>query len=152
MERKFGGAAAVDALHRRLDAEAAHDGLSFRFAAMRIRPSTLYPHALVQRLQAQDVDVLALVQRIFRAHFVEARNIGLPSELAAIALDAGLPAAEVREALERAPLRTELDHLARAVGAASVPIFIIDRRLAISGAQPSPLLAEVIAGRAGKRA
>ena len=116
---------------------------------MRVRPSTLRPHALVDRLQAQGYDVSALVQGIFEGHFIEGRNIGLASDLEAIALAAGLPARPVRAALDHTPQRLALDRLARAVGADSVPIFVFDHRLAVTGAQSTSVLAEAIAGRHG---
>lgn len=152
MARKFGSDAAVDALHRRLEMEAARDGLAFCFGDMAVRPSTLRAHALVLRLQAQRQDTLALVQGIFRAHFVEGRNIGLADELEAIAQVAGVWAAPLRSALAATPVRADLDGFARAVGATAVPVFIVDRKLAVSGAQPPSVLAQVLAGAGGERA
>ncbi|MCB1894761.1 MAG: DsbA family oxidoreductase [Zoogloeaceae bacterium] len=151
MVRKFGSDAGVDALHRRLEAEAAHDGLAFRFEDMLIRPSTLRAHALLRHLQAQHQDVLAFVLGIFRAHFIEGRNIGLADELASVARSVGVSAASLRDAVEDMPVRADLEGFARAVGASAVPVFIIDRKLVLSGAQPPSVLARALGSAAGER-
>ncbi|MCB1956433.1 MAG: DsbA family oxidoreductase [Rhodocyclaceae bacterium] len=140
MERKFGSAAAVEALHARVAAAASGDGIGFRFGEMPVRPSTRLAHGVVAALQAAGQDVGGLVPAVFSAHFLELRNIGDPDVLASLVEAAGLPTDVVAE-LARAPADiTALTHFADALRLDGVPAFVFDRRQAVLGAQPAGVL------------
>jgi predicted DsbA family dithiol-disulfide isomerase len=80
-----------------------------------------------------------LHDRLMDAYWEEARNIGDPDELRALAVEAGLDAGEVDEVLagdayaERVYGSTAQ---AQQIGATGVPAFLLDRRLLVLGAQP----------------
>lgn len=141
MLAKFGSPAAVDALHARVSAAAAPDGIAFEFARMRVRPSTLAAHALVSALQGRGVAVGALVTGLFEAHFLHGQNIGQAAVLRRLAAEAGVSERDFSAASAAAPDARELTRFARQLGVGGVPLFVFDARLAVSGAQPVDALA-----------
>ena len=123
----------------------ASTGLDFDFAGMARQPNTLDSHRLIDRAGRaaegsegrrglQD----AVVERLFRACFMEGRNIGDRETLVALAADAGMDAEETRAYLESDEdverIRQE-DTMARQMGIQGVPCFIVNRQYAVSGAQ-----------------
>jgi predicted DsbA family dithiol-disulfide isomerase len=86
-------------------------------------------------------------ERFLRAYFSEGEPIGDPATLARLAVEAGLPAADVDDVLAghryadavRADERT-----AQALGATAVPFFVIDETYGIAGAQSPEVFAGVL--------
>jgi predicted DsbA family dithiol-disulfide isomerase len=77
--------------------------------------------------------------RLMQAYWEQARNIGDPEELRALALEAGLEQPEVDEVLAGDAYRDRvLDSTAQAqsIGITGIPAFLLDRRLLVLGAQP----------------
>lgn len=112
-------------------------------------PNTLQAHVLMSwGTAAADVDEIALAEHLFHAHHVACENIGDPDVLARIAGDAGLDPEDVRARLaahegEARVKQRIAESVAR--GVSSVPFFVIDCRLAISGAQSSEVLVSAFA-------
>jgi len=144
MERKFGGAEAVDDLHRRLIEEGGPDGIQFDFESMQVRPSTIAAHALMDGLQREGFDALALAEGIFRAHFLEGENIGRHDALIEVARAAGLPDEPVARILAQPVQAEDLDVLARDLGVAGVPLFFFEQQRAVSGAQSAKVLLQTM--------
>ena len=149
MVRKFGTEAAVEALHQRVSAAAAGDGIDFRFDQMPVRPSTRLAHGVVSALQAAGHDVGALVTALFEAHFLELRNIGDPSTVADLVGRAGLPADGVDEIFAALPSAESLAELAGALRLDGVPAFVLERRQLLLGAQPAKVLHDAMRSAAG---
>ncbi|MCW5749256.1 MAG: DsbA family protein, partial [Alphaproteobacteria bacterium] len=87
-----------------------------------------------------------VVDSLFRAYFEEGRDIGDLDTLAACAARAGMDEAEVRAFLEGDDIRGDVvqaDLYARRLGISGVPCFIVNRKYAISGAQPPGAFIEV---------
>jgi predicted DsbA family dithiol-disulfide isomerase len=81
----------------------------------------------------------AVHDRLMDAYWAEARNIGDPDELRALAVEAGLDAGEVDEVLAGDAYRDRVQGLtgqAVSMGITGVPGFLLDRRLLVLGAQP----------------
>ncbi|MDE0149250.1 MAG: DsbA family oxidoreductase [Rhodospirillaceae bacterium] len=142
---KFGGDERAEHIYSAIREAGASTGLDFDFAAMPRQPNTLDSHRLIDRAgrAAEDSGGRpglqdAVVERLFRACFMEGRDIGDRETLVALAADAGMDADETRayldsdEDVER--IRQE-DRMARQMGIQGVPCFIIDRQYAVSGAQ-----------------
>jgi len=83
--------------------------------------------------------------RLFRAYFVEQRDISDRAQLITIAEEAGLDPAEARAALEERTFQRRVDEdweLSRRVGVTGVPTFAINGQ-GVVGAQPYEALAEL---------
>jgi predicted DsbA family dithiol-disulfide isomerase len=83
---------------------------------------------------------------VFRAYFVDGKNIAMADELARLAESVGLPAQEARQAVLSRRLRQAVDadwERSRALGIDAVPTFIFSSRR-IVGFQPYEALAELV--------
>ncbi len=83
---------------------------------------------------------------LYRAYFVDNRNIGDPEILVDIAQSVGLPADEVRAVLTERRFKDEVDAdwaKSHAYGVTGVPTFVA-ARYGVVGAQPYEVLAELL--------
>jgi predicted DsbA family dithiol-disulfide isomerase len=88
----------------------------------------------------------AIHDALFRAYFVDAKNIGDPEVLVAIAKSVGLPEAGAREVLEKRTFRAAVDadwEKSREYGVTGVPTFVAGNR-GVVGAQPYEALEELV--------
>jgi predicted DsbA family dithiol-disulfide isomerase len=88
----------------------------------------------------------ALHDALFRAYFVEARDISQPAVLLDIAQRVGLSADGAREVLEKRTFKDAVDadwKLSREYGITGVPTFVAGRR-GVVGAQPYEALEELV--------
>jgi predicted DsbA family dithiol-disulfide isomerase len=130
----------------RLEAEARKSGLEVDLSKVRYAYPTLRAHTLI-RLAASKGTQRALVRDLFRANFLEARNINDLDVLTEIALRHGFLADEVAGLLadERELTTTRADAAqVSASGITGVPFYLIDQRYAISGAQQEEVLRAAI--------
>ena len=121
----------------RVAATGAAAGLDFHFDRVERYPNTLRSHALLALAPADRQS--ALLDRIQRAYFEEGRDIGDAATLVDLAAEVGLDRAETFAALERDDVLNDARaaaETARRFGIQGVPFFVIDGRLAVSGAQP----------------
>lgn len=146
MTRKFGDLSKLDAVHERLVETGAEAGIDFRFGAIGRAPNTLDAHRLV-RWSASDGKQGEVVEALFRAYFIEGRNIGDTTELLRIAVACGFDPQRTEGLLAS---RTDTDGVqdeiaaATRLGVSGVPFFIFAGRYAVSGAQSSAVLAAAI--------
>jgi predicted DsbA family dithiol-disulfide isomerase len=85
-------------------------------------------------------------EAVFRAYFVDGKNIGKVDELATLAQSIGLPEKEARSVLQSRTFKEAVDadwSRSRALGITAVPTFVI-RDQAIVGAQPYEVLEELL--------
>jgi predicted DsbA family dithiol-disulfide isomerase len=88
----------------------------------------------------------ALHDALFRAYFVEARDISQPAVLLEIAERVGLPPDAAREVLEKRTFKAAVDAdwaLSRQYGVTGVPTFVAGRH-GVVGAQPYEALEELV--------
>jgi predicted DsbA family dithiol-disulfide isomerase len=93
----------------------------------------------------------ALHDALFRAYFVEARDISQPSVLLEIAGRVGLPVNEARRVLQDRTFKAAVDAdwaLSRRYGVNGVPTFVAGRR-GVVGAQPYEVLEQLVREAAG---
>jgi predicted DsbA family dithiol-disulfide isomerase len=124
---------------------AAAEGLEFDFERAR-RGNTLDAHRLLHFAAERGLQG-EMKERLLRAYFTEGRAIADPAELAALAAEVGLDAGEVEGVLagdDYVDAVREDETRARSLGIRGVPFFLIDGKLAVSGAQPSDLMRQAL--------
>jgi predicted DsbA family dithiol-disulfide isomerase len=86
---------------------------------------------------------------IFKAYFTEGKNIADIDTLVQLGTEIGLDAAEVKQALETnahaQAVQQDIDE-ATALGVRGVPFFVLDRKYAVSGAQPVEVFKQALEG------
>ncbi len=151
LENKFGGKTRAAEIYARVRAVGAEVGIAFAFDRIARQPNTRDAHRLVAWAQ-QRGDAGALVERLFRAYFIEGVWIGERNLLAALAADCGLPREEAQAALASDACRAEVEaeyREAQEAGITGVPFFIFNGCTAVSGAHdPDALLEAIAAARA----
>ena len=93
----------------------------------------------------------AIHDALFRAYFVDARNIGDPEVLVEIAASVGLPAAQAREVIEKRTHKAAIDadwEKSHRYGVTGVPTFVIGTN-GVVGAQPYEALEELVKRASG---
>jgi predicted DsbA family dithiol-disulfide isomerase len=143
---KYGmSAAQAEQTQRQMEERAAADGLTFRMAGLR-SGNTRDAHRLVQLARRRGRQA-EMVERLHRAYFTDQESIFDHDSLVRLGVDAGLDGAQVREMLagDEFTDHVETDEaMARSLGATGVPLFVIDRKYGISGAQPAETITAVL--------
>ena len=143
--RKFGGPEAALAIADRLTRLGASEGLTIDFTIAQ-RANTFDAHRVLWL--AEQIDPAgqpAVKERLLRAYFSEGVDIGDRAQLARLAGEAGLDAADVRAALDGgagvAEVRAQLDQGIE-LGITAVPTFVFEHVWSVPGAQePATMLA-----------
>jgi predicted DsbA family dithiol-disulfide isomerase len=138
--------ARVDELDAQMTQTAAEEGLEYRLQGT-VTGNTLDAHQLVHLAKEQDRQD-AMLERLYRAYFSEARSVFDPDSLIELTHDVGLDRDTARTALLEgryvAAVRNDIE-LAQRIGISGVPFFVIDGRYGVSGAQPPAAFLEAFA-------
>jgi predicted DsbA family dithiol-disulfide isomerase len=153
LEAKFGGPERAQQVYARVRAAGDTVGIPFAFDAIERQPNTLEAHRLIAWAQSRpEGDAGELVEKLFRAYFLEGRYVGDREELARIATEAGFDPDDARAFLASEALREDVagaEQRARQMGISGVPFFIFDGKTAVSGAhEPETLLDAIARARA----
>jgi predicted DsbA family dithiol-disulfide isomerase len=144
---KFGSAEVSARLEARVLEAGAREGIEFRFDRIEKTPNTFDAHRLIW-LGGREARQDAIVEALFRAYFIDGRNIGDRAVLRNVADEAGLERESV-SALFAGNLGTDEvtrdETEARAHGVSVVPTFFVNGEALTSGAQPPELLAAALA-------
>lgn len=143
VQRKFGGSARE--IYRRVASVGESVGIAFAFDRIARQPNTLPAHQLIALAATGDQD--AMVERLFRAYFLEGADLTRSEVLIALAAEAGMERDAARAALEDSAMQravSDQEAAARAMGVEGVPFFVFDRRLAVSGAHEPEMLVRAI--------
>ncbi len=124
---------------------AAQDGLTYDLAESR-GGNTFDAHRLIH-LAAEHRLGDAAMERLMHAYFSEREAIGDRETLQRLAVEAGLPAEEVRDVLEGERYADAVradERAATQIGIRGVPFFVLGRKYGVSGAQPSEVLLQAL--------
>nr|WP_232304361.1 MULTISPECIES: DsbA family oxidoreductase [Bacillus cereus group] len=133
------------AIHEGVAKQAEADGLDLRFDTLQLT-NTLDAHRLLQ-FAAQHGKNNEVIELLFKAYFTECKHIGRHETLIAIATEAGLDPKTTEEMLTSNQFTDEVraDHLEGVrLGVSGVPFYVIDRKYAVSGAQPANVFLEAL--------
>ena len=135
---------AADA-QREMERRAAGDGLTFKMDGLE-SGNTRDAHRLLQlaKERGRQED---LMERLHRAYFTEHRSVFDHESLKDLAVEAGLDRADASQVLADGQYTDEVETdeaMAEALGATGVPLFVIDRKYGISGAQSAETIGKVL--------
>ncbi|MCB1350983.1 MAG: DsbA family oxidoreductase [Maritimibacter sp.] len=153
LEAKFGGRDGAIAAYLPIADEAEKTGLSLQLDAIKRTPSTLDAHRLIHWAGIEGRQT-AVVSALFKAYFVEGRDIGDSVVLSQIATACGMDGAVVARLLTSDADVDDIrarDADAREKGIRAVPTFLIAGRHVVPGAQPVALWLSVIDELAGAK-
>ena len=126
-----------------LAAMAAADGLEFNFD--RVQPANTFDAHRLTHLAKADGLQDAMKERLQRAYLSDGELLSDHETLARLAAEVGVPGAEEMLASDRytAEVRDD-ERLAQEIGITAVPTFVVDRRVAVAGAQQPEVLRELL--------
>ncbi len=142
---KFGGGDRPRQIYQAIAESGREAGIEFQFSRIRRTPNTVLSHRLVHwgaKREAQE----EVVDELFKAYFEQGLDIGDLDTLVECARRAGIDAESTRSFLQSDDGRHEVvtsDVYARRLGINGVPCFIVNRKYAVSGAQPPSAFVEV---------
>ena len=141
--RKFGSAERGRQLDARVTEAAAAVDLPFRMDLIPRTPNTVAAHRLAWFAHETDPALQdAVVEAMFRAYFLEGRDIEDRAVLTECAASAGLDAAAFLAGDEGHAEVLAQDAAARGAGLSGVPTFVMERHVLFSGAMPASDMAE----------
>jgi predicted DsbA family dithiol-disulfide isomerase len=133
-----GGPQVVEQMLNHVTEAGKASGVPFRFDRVQLRPNTYASHTLIKL--APEAEAAALVEAIYQAYFEDGRDIGDLHVLMEIGARFGLDQGTVKAAIETDSMRGEIEAdlaKARELQISGVPFFVIDNKLALSGAHPA---------------
>ena len=136
---KFGSAEKAKAIDTRIQGAAEAAGLSFRQDLMTRTPNTIDAHRLIWFAGQKGVQD-ATMEIVFKAYFMQGKDIGDHTVLADCGAEAGIDRHEVIAFLASDLADKEMraaDQSARDAGVSGVPSFFLDGYTVFSGAMPA---------------
>jgi len=142
---KFGGGDRPRQIYQAIAESGREAGIEFQFSRIRRTPNTVLSHRLIHWSAKQERQE-EVVGELFRAYFEDGLDIGNLEVLTDCARRAGLDQELAHKYLQSDEGRQEVvasDVYARRLGINGVPCFIVNRKYAVSGAQPPSAFVEV---------
>ncbi len=152
LEAKFGGQKGAVEAYLPVVEEARKAGLALNLDRIRRTPNTLDAQRLIHWAHLERCQT-PVVSALFRAYFVDGRDIGDRAVLADLAAGAGMDRDMVARLLATDADADDIrarDADARRKGVRAVPTFVIAGRHVVPGAQPTELWLDVIDELAGE--
>jgi predicted DsbA family dithiol-disulfide isomerase len=146
LDTKFGGKDAAVKAYAPVVAAAETAGLTINLDMMKVTPNTIDAHRLIHWAGIEERQTF-VVDLLFKAYFVQGRDIGNHEVLADVADMAEMDAALVTKLLETDNDTDDIrkrDAHSRKMGVSSVPTFIVANQHAVPGAQPPETWVQVI--------
>ena len=130
----------VTEMHEHVQAVGKDVNIDFDFERL-VVANSFNAHRLIQLTKSKGL-ANEVEEELFKAHFTEGKNIDDHDTLVGIATGAGLPPQGIKEMLASDRYANEVrqdETMARSIGIRGVPFFIVNDRLAVSGAQAPEL-------------
>ena len=150
---KFGSWKKSLDLDAQVKAAGASDGIDFRHDRIEKTPNTLASHVLIS-LAGEAGNQNNVVEALFRAFFVDGKDLADLEVLAVIGVRVGLDPALVEQALNDEERRVAIGAAARALsqsGINAVPTVLLNRFSLFSGAQSPDVIARALRSAAGNK-
>ncbi len=144
--KKFGSPERAKALYEQVANAGRAVGLDLQFSKIKRSPNTLNSHRVIKWAQSAGCQD-QVVENLFQAFFMDGKDLGDIDVLVEAAVAAGMDEVIVRDLLNSdrdLDLVAAEDARAREMGVSGVPFFIIDEKYALSGAQDSSVILQVI--------
>jgi predicted DsbA family dithiol-disulfide isomerase len=120
-------------------------GLDFRFDTL-ILTNTFDAHRLTMFAKKEGL-MREMTERILRAYFTESKHIGDHETLTELAVEVGLNKQAVEQMLASEEMadavRTD-EETARQYGVTGVPFFLLNKKYALTGAQPTEVFVQAL--------
>jgi protein disulfide-isomerase len=132
-------------MHRHVTSVAQEVGLDFDFDKA-IVANSFNAHRLIQLAKTHGRGN-EIEEQLFKAHFIEGKNIDDNEVLIQTGISAGLNEKEVREVLSSDAFAKEVkqdERQAQSIGVRGVPFFVLNDKYAVSGAQSPETFLEVL--------
>ncbi len=143
---KFGSWERSLELDAQVSRAAADEGLAFNTDKMARTPYTFDSHRIIWLAGERSVQD-AVVEALFKAYFTDGRDLSDRATLAEVAVEGDLDAKEVNDLLAgdrgEAEVR-EWEQKGQRLGVSGVPFFVINGKVALSGAQPPEMFRAAI--------
>lgn len=125
--------------------QAKNVGLNYNFDKM--SPTNTFDAHRIAKLAEQEGVDKTVSERLLQAYFINGEKIGTEEVLLNIAEEAGISRARAKEVLDSnefaADVRIDIAEAGQ-IGVRGVPFFVINRKYAISGAQPTETFTEAL--------
>ena len=148
LEEKFGGSDKAGQIYSAILDAGRDENIPFNFSAIEVSPNTLDAHRLIRWSASEAPGVQdRLVDLLFKAYFIDGKNIGDNTVLLDAAEAAGMDRSITEGLLTGTADCLEVEQeieVARKMGVTGVPCFILDNKYAVMGAQASDVLANAI--------
>lgn len=132
-------------MNQNLSLQAKAVGLDFHFDTL-VLTNTFDAHRLAH-YAATKAKMNEMTERLLKAYFADSKHLGDHETLLALAAEVGLDKEEVAAVLAGEEFSENVradEQEAAMIGIRGVPFFVIDRKYAISGAQPSEAFLEAL--------
>lgn len=142
LEKKFGSVDNAQPMYDRMTEQAALEDLNFNLNKIKITPSTILSHILIDLSKGLKEQKL-IVENIFRNYFIDGYDIGNVENLIAIGEKNGLNKQKIEKTFET---KKNIDDIlkknqnAHSLGISGVPVIALNDRIVIQGAESTELI------------
>jgi predicted DsbA family dithiol-disulfide isomerase len=146
LKAKFGSLEVFGQMKEQLLAAGEEEQIPFAFEKIQRTPNTFSSHRLVWHA-AQQGKQDEVVEALFRAYFLEGKNIGDVKILTHVADEAGLDRTETETFLasDKGVVEVKAEEaVGRRLGIRGVPYFVFNSNMSLSGAQPPDIFVSTI--------